>query len=496
MSDSTLVEISANNKTYKLNTGLFIKNTFVPSVSGKKFETVNPATGKVITQVYEADAADVDLAVAAAKEAFKTWKNVSPVNRGKLLFKLADLMERDLDLLAELESLDNGKLVAVAKAADLPLSISHIRYYAGFADKTHGQTLDVGPEFHAYTKHEPIGVCGQIIPWNFPLLMLSWKWGPALACGNTIVMKTSEKTPLSALHMCALAVEAGFPPGVINVLSGFGPSCGSAIASHMDIKKVAFTGSTAVGRKIMEASGNSNLKKVSLELGGKSPNIVFADADIDLAIKWATLGIYFNHGQCCCAGSRMFVHEDIYDTFVEKFAAKAKSMKVGNGFDASSEHGPIVDKIQFDRVMGYIQKGKEGGAQCVVGGVQQGTEGYFVLPTLFTGVTDDMAIAKEEIFGPVVCALKFKTVEEVVERANNTDYGLAAAIHTKDVRLATRMANALEAGTVWVNCYNVFFNELPFGGYKQSGIGRELGEYALREYQQVKSVISAIAEGL
>jgi aldehyde dehydrogenase (NAD+) len=309
-------------------------------------------------------------------------------------------------------------------------------------------------------------------------------------------MKSSEKTPLTCLKLCELAVEAGFPPGVINLLSGFGPTCGNAIAMHMDIKKVAFTGSTGVGRLIMEASGKSNLKKVSLELGGKSPNIIFPDADIDLAVKWSTLGIYFNHGQCCCAGSRMFVHEDIYDTFVEKFKAKAQSMKVGNGFDPSSEHGPIVDKIQFDRVMSYIQKGKEGGAKCEVGGSQQGSEGYFILPTLFTGVSDDMVIAKEEIFGPVVCALKFKTVEEVIERANNSDYGLAAAIHTKDVRLATRMSNALEAGTVWINCYNVFFNELPFGGYKQSGIGREMSEYALREYQQVKTVISAIGEGV
>jgi len=475
---------------------LFINNQFVPSKSGKKFDTVNPATGKVITQVYEADAADVDVAVAAAKEAFKGWKKEKPSVRGRLLYKLADLMERDLNILAEIESLDNGKCVTVAKGADLPLSIAHVRYFAGWADKTHGQMVDVGAEFQGYTKLEPIGVCGQIIPWNFPLLMLSWKWAPALACGNTIVMKTSEKTPLSALHMCALAVEAGFPPGVINLLSGFGPSCGNAISMHMDIKKVAFTGSTGVGRLIMEASAKSNLKKVSLELGGKSPNIIFPDADIDLAVKWSTLGIYFNHGQCCCAGSRMFVHEDIYDTFVEKFKAKAQSMKVGDGFDPTSEHGPIVDKLQFDRVMGYIQKGKDGGAKCEVGGAQQGTEGYFILPTLFTGVSDDMIIAKEEIFGPVVCALKFKTTEEVIERANNSDYGLAAAVHTKDVRLATRMANALEAGTVWINCYNVFFNELPFGGYKQSGIGREMSEYALREYQQVKTVISAVGEGV
>jgi len=298
------------------------------------------------------------------------------------------------------------------------------------------------------------------------------------------------------LKMCELAVEAGFPAGVINVLSGYGPTAGSAIASHPDIKKVAFTGSTAVGRAVMEAAAKSNLKKVSLELGGKSPNIIFPDADLDLAVKWSTAGIYFNHGQCCCAGSRMFVHEDIYDKFVAKFKEAALKMKVGNGYNADSDHGPIVDKIQFDRVMGYIQKGKDGGATCEFGGNQLGEEGYFVVPTLFSNVTDDMIIAKEEIFGPVVCALKFKTVEEVVARANDSPYGLAAALHTKDVRLATRMANALEAGTVWVNCYNVFFDQLPFGGYKQSGIGRELGEYGLREYQQVKTVISAVGEGV
>jgi len=378
---------------------------------------------------------------------------------------------------------------------DVPLSISHLRYYAGFADKYPGQYQDVGEAFQAYTKHEPIGVVGQIIPWNFPLLMLAWKWGPALAMGNVIVMKTSEKTPLSALKICELAIEAGFPAGVINVLSGYGPTAGSAIAHHPDIKKIAFTGSTGVGKLIMEASGKSNLKKVSLELGGKSPNIIFPDADIDLALKWSAAGIFFNTGQCCCAGSRLFVHEDIYDNFVAKFKENASKMKTSNAFE-DGDQGPVVDKLQFDRVLGYIQKGKEGGAVCEVGGNQVGTDGFFIAPTLFTGVTDDMVIAKEEIFGPVICALKFKTVEEVIERANDTSYGLAAAIHTKDIRLATRVMNSLDAGTVWINCYNVFFDQLPFGGYKQSGIGRELGEYALREYSQVKTVISAIAEGL
>jgi len=320
--------------------------------------------------------------------------------------------------------------------------------------------------------------------------MLAWKWGPALACGNCVVLKTSEKTPLSALKLCELVVEAGFPAGVINVLSGFGPTAGEAISSHPDIKKVAFTGSLAVGKRVMISAANSNLKKVSLELGGKSPNIVFADADLDAAIQWSTMGIYFNQGQVCCAGSRMFVHEDIYDTFVEKFKAKAATMKVGNSCDPSSEFGPLVDSIQFDKVLGYIQKGKDEGATCEIGGSRHGDEGFFVSPTLFTGVNDEMTICKEEIFGPVVCALKFKTLEEVVERANNTAYGLAAAVHTKDIKVATKVANALESGTVWINCYNMLFDSVPFGGYKASGIGRELGEYAIAEYTQVKSVIS------
>lgn len=325
---------------------------------------------------------------------------------------------------------------------------------------------------------------------NFPLLMLAWKWGPALATGNTIVMKTSEKTPLSALKMCELVVEAGFPAGVINVLSGYGPTAGQAIAEHHGIKKVAFTGSTAVGRKILIAAAQSNLKKVSLELGGKSPNIVFPDADLDSAIRWASLGIFFNHGQCCCAGSRLFVHEDIYDEFIRRFKENAASIKVGDPLHPDNGHGPLVDHLQFERVLSYIQKGKDEGATVEVGGERIGTEGYFVPPTLFTNVTDDMTIAKEEIFGPVVVALKFKTEEEVIERANNSPYGLAAAVHTSNIKIATRMSHALEAGTVWINCYNMFFNQMPFGGFKTSGVGRELSEYALLEYTQVKSIVS------
>jgi aldehyde dehydrogenase (NAD+) len=490
---STKVTFTLHDKAYEVPVGLFINNEFVPSVSGKKFPTVYPATGKTIIEVFEADKEDVDKAVEAAQTAYKTvWRKTTPAERARLLYKLADLMERDLQVLAEIESLDNGKCVSVSSAVDLPATIGHLRYFAGWADKIHGKTIDLGEKFSVHTLIEPFGVVGQIIPWNFPLLMLAWKWGPALACGNTIVMKTSEKTPLSALKVCELAVEAGFPPGVINVLSGYGPTAGQAIAEHPAIKKVAFTGSTAVGRKVMVAAAQSNLKKVSLELGGKSPNIIFKDADIDAALRWASLGIFFNHGQCCCAGSRLFVHEDIYDEFVQKFKENAKSIKIGDPLTGDSQHGPLVDNIQYERVLGYIQKGKDEGANCEIGGEKVGNEGYFVPPTLFTEVTDDMTIAKEEIFGPVVCALKFKTEEEVIERANNTSYGLAAALHTRDAATVARVSKALEAGTIWVNCYNVFSSQVPFGGYKTSGIGREGSEYALLEYTQIKAVIQSL----
>jgi len=482
-----------HDKAYEMPIGLFINNEFVPSVSGKKFDTVFPATGEKLVSVYEADKEDVDKAVQAAKKAFVSWRKVLPAQRGRLLNKLADLIERDSKILAEIESIDNGKPFSIACVVDLPASISHIRYFAGWADKIHGKTMDLGESYTGHTRHEPFGVVGQIIPWNFPLLMLAWKWGPAIATGNTIVMKTSEKTPLSALKLCELVVEAGFPPGVINVLSGYGPTAGQAIAEHPEIKKVAFTGSTAVGRKIMIAAANSNLKKVSLELGGKSPNIVFPDADLTNAINFATSGIFFNHGQCCTAGSRVFVHEDIYDEFIKRFKEESLKHVIGDPLQATTTHGPLVDKIQHDRVLKYIEQGKQAGAFCEFGGSRHGDKGYFVLPTLFSSVSDDMVIAKEEIFGPVACAMKFKTEEEVIERANNTSYGLAAAVHTKDVRIANRIANKLEAGTVWINCYNSTFDQMPFGGYKGSGLGRELSEYALQEYTQVKSIINNLS---
>ncbi|CAG8438325.1 10141_t:CDS:10 [Diversispora eburnea] len=460
-----------NNKTIKTPTGLFINNEFVDSVDGKRFETINPVTEKIITTVAEASEKDVDIAVDAAEKAFnEAWRYFTGVQRCKLLNKLADLMERDLDELAALESLDNGKTYKESKETDLSMSIEVYRYYAG-----------------CYTRHEPIGVCAAIIPWNFPLMMQAWKLGPALACGNTIVLKTSEYTPLTALKVAALIKEAGFPKGVVNILSGYGKPAGSAMAYHMKIDKIAFTGSTVTGKYILKASSESNLKKVTLELGGKSPNIILADADLEEAVKWAHSGIFFNHGQCCCAGSRVYVENSVYNKFINKFKEHTEKMKVGDPFENDTYQGPVVSKIQFDRVMGYIETGKKEGATCLMGGDRHGKEGYFIKPTIFTD-KEEMTIMQEEIFGPVVAISKFNTIEEVIEKAHMTTYGLAAAVFTKDVSRAIKISNELKAGTVWVNLYNTFDSYSPFGGFKQSGIGRELGKYALKEYTQVKTV--------
>lgn len=408
--------------------------------------------------------------------------------RGYLLSRLADLIERDRALLASLETLDNGKAFNVAYNTDLNLVLQCYRYYAGWADKNVGQTIPASGNMFAYTRHEPIGVCGQIIPWNFPLLMQAWKLGPALACGNTIVMKTAEQTPLSALHVAALTKEAGFPDGVINIISGYGPTAGGAIASHMDIDKVAFTGSTEVGHIVSEAAAKSNLKRVTMELGGKSPNIVFADADFDHALTTSSNALFFNHGQCCCAGSRTFVEESIYDKFVEKSAELAKSKKVGDPFDPATEQGPQVDLDQQNKILELIDSGKSEGAKLVAGGARGGDRGYYVQPTVFADVTDDMRIAREEIFGPVQQIIKFKNNKELIERANKTIYGLAGAVFTTDLDKAMTIVNGLRAGTIWVNTYNTFDATVPFGGFKMSGHGRELGEYGLRAYTEVKSV--------
>jgi len=472
------------------NQKLFINGKWVNSVSGKTFATLNPSTGQEICQVAEADSADVDLAVKAARKAFESgpWKKMSAAERGRRINKLADLTEKNLSELAALESLDNGKPLRDSLNADLPLAIKALRYYAGWCDKTHGKTIPVEGEFFCYTKHEPVGVVGQIIPWNFPLLMLAWKWGPALATGCTIILKPAEQTPLTALRMAELAQEADIPDGVINVLPGFGPTAGAAITSHIDIDKVAFTGEGSTGQLVMQAAAKSNLKRVSLELGGKSPNVVFADADLDAAVEGAYFGLFFNQGQCCCAGSRLFVEEKIHDAFVEKLVARAKKQRIGDPFDMATTQGPQISQEQCDRIMGYIDIGVSEGANLLSGGKRVGNKGYFIQPTIFDGVKDNMRIAREEIFGPVMNILKFKDVDEVVQRGNKTFYGLAAAIWTKDITKAHRIANSLKAGTVWVNCYDVFDAAAPFGGFKMSGIGRELGEYALSLYTEVKTV--------
>jgi len=480
----------------KIETRLFINNEFVNSVNGKTFNTINPATEEVICEVQEADSADVDKAVAAAKAAFaigSEWRSMDASKRRDLLLKLADLIQRDHEYLEELESLDNGKPLGrngqYGTFIDVMLAYQHFRYFAGWADKIQGTVIPVDGNNLCYTRREPVGVCGCIIPWNFPLLMAVWKLAPALAAGCAVVLKTSEKTPLSVLHLGKLVVEAGFPPGVLNILSGYGPTAGAPLAQHPDVDKVAFTGSTPVGHKIMQYASETNLKKVSLELGGKSPLIVLDDADIDIAVNAAHVGLFLNQGQCCVASSRLFVQDTIYDKFVEAAVKKAQAIKVGPHTDAAADQGPQVDDIQFERVMGYIKKGKEEGATVATGGERYGTKGYFLQPTVFTDVTDDMTIAKEEIFGPVMSILKFSTDDEVVQRANSTIFGLAAGVISKSSSRALGIANQLRAGTVWVNCYDNFDAAAPFGGYKQSGHGRDKGEAALDNWLETKCIM-------
>lgn len=478
------------------HSGIFINNEFHKSVSGKTFTTINPANEQVITEVQEGDKADVDLAVAAANNAFRLgspWREMDASERGRLLYKLADLMERDANYLASLETLDNGKPYTYSLAADVALSIKCYRYYAGWADKNYGQTIPIdGPNF-TYTRHEPVGVCGQIIPWNFPLLMQAWKLGPALATGNVVVMKLAEQTPLTGLYVAQLTKEAGFPDGVINVIPGYGPTAGAAIANHPDVDKVAFTGSTEIG-KLIQTAAAKNLKRVTLELGGKSPNIILKDADMEQAVEQAHFGLFFNQGQCCCAGSRVMVEESIYDEFVERSVERAKKRTVGNPFDQCNEQGPQVDKEQFEKILGYIEDGKKEGATLAYGGSRAGDKGYYIQPTVFSDVSDDMKICREEIFGPVQAIQKFKTLEEVANRANKNSYGLAAAIFSKDIEKATYLSHALRAGTVWINCYNVFSAMAPFGGYKESGSGRELGSYGLEAYTEVKTITTHIGK--
>jgi phenylacetaldehyde dehydrogenase len=422
---------------------------------------------------------------------------MTPSERGRLVWKLADLLEQHLDEFAYLESLDNGKPLTVARAADVPLAVDLFRYMAGWATKLEGHTIPIsvpytpGAKYLSYTLREPVGVVGQIIPWNFPLLMAAWKLGPALATGCTVVLKPAEQTPLSALLLGELIMEAGFPEGVVNVVPGFGETAGAALAGHMDVDKIAFTGSTEVGKLIVHAAAG-NLKKVSLELGGKSPNVIFKDADIETAIAGATSAIFFNHGQCCCAGSRLYVEKPIFDKVVDGIAERAQKIKVGPGLDAATDMGPLVSEEQLNRVCGYLASGVSEGAKAIAGGKKHGDKGYFVEPTVLVDTREDMKVVQEEIFGPVVAAMPFEKPEDIVPRANDNVYGLAAGVWTNDISKAHRMAEHLRAGTVWINCYNIFDAALPFGGYKQSGWGREMGRDVLELYTQTKAVCTRL----
>ncbi|MCE9589477.1 MAG: aldehyde dehydrogenase family protein [Planctomycetes bacterium] len=473
-------------------TRLLIDGQWRDSVSGKTFATIDPATEMKIADVAEGDRTDIDLAVKAARKAFETgpWPAMDARHRGRLLYKLADLIEKNKEELAALETLDNGKPIKDSLAADLPLVIDCFRYYAGWADKIHGQVIPVRGNYFTYTRREPVGVAGQIIPWNFPLLMIAWKWGPALAAGCTIVLKPAEQTPLTALRLGELAMEAGFPAGVINIVPGFGPTAGAALVEHPGVDKIAFTGEYRTAQVIMKAASQT-LKRVTFELGGKSPNVVFADADLDAAVEGAHFGLFFNQGQCCCAGSRLFIEESVHDEFVAKLLHSVKKRKIGDPFDPATDQGPQVDKAQYDKILHYIEAGKKEGARCLTGGGRDGDKGFFIQPTVFDNVTDKMSIATDEIFGPVLSVLKFRDINEVVDRANNTFYGLAAAVWTRDVGKAHAIAHRVRAGTVWVNCYDVFDAAAPFGGFKMSGMGRELGEKGLDNYTEVKTVVIA-----
>jgi phenylacetaldehyde dehydrogenase len=476
---------------------MYIDGKFVNAASGKTLSVYNPATGEVMAQVPEAEAVDVDQAVRAARRAFDEgpWTKMSPSQRGRLMLKLADLMEQHLEELAEIESMDNGKPVSVARVADVPLAIDLFRYMAGWATKIMGHTFPISfpGEYLSYTLREPIGVVGQIIPWNFPLLMAAWKLGPALAAGCTVVLKLAEQTPLSGLRLAELIHEAGFPEGVVNVLTGFGEGAGAPLAAHDLVDKIAFTGSTEVGRLIVHAAAG-NLKKVTLELGGKSPAIIFPDADLERAIPGTASAIFFNHGQCCCAGSRLFAHESIFDRVVEGVSDIASKIRVGSGLDPKTEMGPLVSAEQFEKVTGYINSGLSEGAKATAGGKKAADRGYFVQPTVLTRTTPEMKVVKEEIFGPVVCAVPFTDtdLDRIAREANDTPYGLAASVWTRDISIANKMAKRIRSGTVWINCHNVFDAALPFGGYKQSGWGREMGSEVLNNYTEVKAVTTAL----
>jgi len=475
-------------------THLLIDGQFVNAASGKTFPTLDPRTGDVIANVPEGDAEDVDRAVKAARKAFDEgpWPKMTAYERSCIMYRIADLLEKHNDEIAALETWDNGKPYEQASLVEVPMVVRIFRYYAGWADKIHGLTVPADGPYHVQTLHEPIGVAGQIVPWNFPLLLFAWKVAPALACGNTIVLKSAEQTPLTAIYAAKLFHEAGLPSGVLNIISGYGRTAGAALARHMDVDKLAFTGSTETGKAVLELGSKSNLKRVTLELGGKSPFIVCEDADVDQAVELAHSALFFNQGQCCCAASRTFVHESIHDEFVEKAKARCLSRVVGDPFKKGVEQGPQIDQMQFNKIMSYIKAGKESGAKLVTGGEQIGTKGFYIMPTVFSEVQDDMPIATDEIFGPIQSIMKFKTLDEVIKRANATPYGLAAGVFTKSIDTANTLTRALRVGSVWVNCFHMFDAGIPFGGFKMSGTGRQKGIYGLQSYLQVKAIVSPL----
>lgn len=471
---------------------LFIGGKFADAQSGKTFDTINPATEEVLLAVAEGDAADIDLAVKAADQAFRegAWPKMSATERGRILWKIGDLLLQHADEIAAIETRNNGKPIFESRQVDVPAAAACFQYYAGWATKIHGDVIPVAGNYFNYTLREPLGVCGAIIPWNFPLLMAAWKLAPALACGNTVVLKPAEQTPLSALKLAEILQQAGVPDGVVNIVPGFGPTAGAALVKHPGVAKIAFTGSTAVGKEIMRSAADT-LKKVSLELGGKSPNVVFADADLDAAVRGAINGIFYGKGEVCAAGSRLLIEKPVHDAFMQKLAERTAKLAVGDPMNPKTRVGALVSRQQMDRVLGYIESGKSEGAALLTGGeramVGDG-KGFFVKPTIFDGVSNEMQIAREEIFGPVLSTIVFEDLNDAIGKANQSMYGLAAAVWTRDIKKAHRAAKALQAGTVWINTYNMLDTASPFGGYKESGFGRELGAQALDLYTQVKSV--------